>query len=126
MTGRVHYELRDARSFRGQRLLVVGLGDSAMEAAQALARQPGVQVTVSYRGRDFRRGKSRNIEAVRRLADEGKIELVFESQVTALADRRVTLSTPQGSRILDCDALLVMIGSIPNTSLVEQALGSAK
>ncbi|MCH9683941.1 MAG: NAD(P)-binding domain-containing protein, partial [Deltaproteobacteria bacterium] len=75
LASRVHYSLADARSMAGLRVLIVGLGDVAMEAGIALARQPGTTVTMSYRGDDFRRGKSRNVEQVRRLAAAGRIDL---------------------------------------------------
>ncbi|HEY2365110.1 MAG TPA: NAD(P)-binding domain-containing protein, partial [Polyangiaceae bacterium] len=52
---RVFYHLADARTFEGQRVLVVGLGDVAMEAAIALASQPGTHVTVIHRGEAFSR-----------------------------------------------------------------------
>src|SRR5262249_5887889 len=45
---RVHYHLADARSFEGMRVVVLGLGDVAMEAAIALSRQPSTQVTVVH------------------------------------------------------------------------------
>ncbi|MHC4411310.1 MAG: NAD(P)-binding domain-containing protein, partial [Planctomycetota bacterium] len=49
---RVLYQLVDAATYRGERVLVVGGGDSALEAATALASQPGNQVTLSYRKAD--------------------------------------------------------------------------
>ena len=55
---RVLYALADARTFENKRVIIAGLGDTAMEAAIAIARQPGTQVTVVYRGNDFRRGKA--------------------------------------------------------------------
>ncbi|MCA9707096.1 MAG: NAD(P)-binding domain-containing protein [Myxococcales bacterium] len=63
----VHYSVADARSFAGMRVLVVGLGDVAMECAIAIANQPGSEVSISYRGADFKRGKAKNMEEVRRL-----------------------------------------------------------
>ncbi|MGG7377362.1 NAD-binding protein, partial [Escherichia coli] len=75
----VHYHLFDARSFEGKRVVIVGLGDVAMEAAIALSRQPNTAVTVVHRGDGFTRGKSRNIAEVRRLADAGRIGLRFST-----------------------------------------------
>jgi thioredoxin reductase len=116
---RVYYHLADARSLAGQRVLIVGLGDVAMEAAIALARQPGTEVTIAYRGGGFRRGQARNIEEVRRMAAASRLSLRFETEVTGLArDGRgggvvATLSAPAGARQLTVDAVLVLIGSIP-------------
>lgn len=117
---RVHYSLADARSFAGKRLLVVGLGDVAMEAATALSRQPGSEVVVSYRGDDFHRGKARNIRETRRRIAAGAIELLLQTEVTEIEAGRVTLSSPRGHRAVRCDAVFVLIGSIPPTDFLER------
>ncbi len=88
----VHYSLADARSFAGRRVLVVGLGDSAMEAAIALSHQPGCDVMVAYRGSAFRRGKARNIDELRRLVEAGRVKLEFDSEVQRVEPGHVTLS----------------------------------
>ncbi|WP_437961537.1 NAD(P)-binding domain-containing protein [Sorangium sp. So ce119] len=124
--GRVYYHLADARSLAGSRVLIVGLGDVAMEAAIALARQPGTEVTVVYRGSGFRRGKTRNIEELRRLTAASRLSLQLETDVTALAAvpggaLSATLSSPAGTRAHPCDAVLVLIGSIPPWSALRAA-----
>jgi thioredoxin reductase len=108
----VHYHLADARSFAGRRVLVVGLGDVAMEAAVALSRQPGTEVTVSYRGDSFHRGKARNIAEIRRRVAAGAIRLIWRSEVAALAPGRATLATPDGRVEVPFDAVLTLIGQI--------------
>ncbi|MGK4004249.1 NAD(P)-binding domain-containing protein [Sorangium sp. So ce1036] len=124
--GRVYYHLADARSLAGCRVLIVGLGDVAMEAAVALSRQPATAVTVAYRGSGFRRGKSRNIEEIRRLAAASRLSLRFETDVTALAGGPdgalvATLSSPSGTQAHPCDAVLVLIGSIAPWSALRAA-----
>ncbi len=84
---RVHYHLSDAKSFEGQRVIVVGLGDVAMEAAVALSRQPSTAVTLVHRGDGFSRGKSRNIGEVKRLVEAGRIGLRLSTQITAARGR---------------------------------------
>ncbi|MEX1365514.1 MAG: NAD(P)-binding domain-containing protein [Nannocystaceae bacterium] len=118
---RVHYSLADARSFAGQRVVIVGLGDVAMEAAIALARQPGTTVTVSYRGDGFQRGKGRNIEQVQRLVAAGRIDLRLGTEVTAVEAGAVTLSGPDGATQVGWDAMLVMIGSKAPWAFLEAA-----
>jgi thioredoxin reductase len=107
----VHYALVDARPFAGRHVLVVGLGDSAMEAAVALAAQPGCTVTLSARAPGFRRGKARNIEAVERLAARGRLTLLFESSVTAFSAGGVTLAVAGEPRELAVSSLFVLIGA---------------
>ena len=110
---RVHYHLSDARSFEGKRVIVVGLGDVAMEAAVALSRQASTAVTVVHRGESFARGKSRNIAEVKRLAEAGRIGLRLGTGITAITAETVTVRGPKGEAALGYDAVLVMIGSIP-------------
>ena len=110
---RVHYHLSDARSFEGKRVIVVGLGDVAMEAAVALSRQPGTAVTVVHRGGGFARGKSRNIDEVKRLAEAGRIGLRLGTEIAGITRERVMLRGPKGETSLGYDAVLVIIGSIP-------------
>lgn len=118
---RVSYALADARSFEGKRVLVVGLGDSAMEAACAIARQPGAEVTVSYRGAGFKRGKSRNVAELKSLAGKGRVRILFESDVERVDVGRVRLTTKAGAVDLANDAVLALIGGVPSLALVASA-----
>jgi thioredoxin reductase len=118
---KVAYSLADARSFAGQRVLIVGLGDSAMEAAISIARQLGARVTISYRGETFARGKARNVAELRRLVERGSVKLVFQSNVERIGATSAALRTPQGSKEVAFDAVLVLIGGTPSWGLVEDA-----
>ncbi|MCA9620249.1 MAG: NAD(P)-binding domain-containing protein [Myxococcales bacterium] len=117
---KVFYHLADARSFAHQRVVVVGLGDVAMETAGALARQPGTEVTLVVRGDGFRRGKARNVAEVKRLAEAGTLALRWQSQVTAVDGDGVVVRSGDGEQRLACDALFVMIGSQPPLELLER------
>ncbi|MEM6994277.1 MAG: NAD(P)-binding domain-containing protein [Myxococcota bacterium] len=109
---RVHYSMADARSFAGQRVIVVGLGDVAMEAAVALSRQQGTEVIVCYRGDAFSRGKQRNIDELRRRVAAGRVQLRMQTTIGAVGPDTVTVRGPDGDHALAWDAMLVMIGSI--------------
>jgi thioredoxin reductase/NAD-dependent dihydropyrimidine dehydrogenase PreA subunit len=109
---RVHYHLADARSLQGKRVVVVGLGDVAMEAALALARQPGTTVTLVHRGEGFSRGKARNVQEVQRLAAAGRIELLLGTRVAEVGPQKVRLQQPEGELARSFDALFVLIGAI--------------
>jgi thioredoxin reductase/NAD-dependent dihydropyrimidine dehydrogenase PreA subunit len=119
--GLVLSALSDARSWAGKRVLVVGLGDSAMEAAVALARQHGTVVTVAYRGKDFSRGSARNIDAVRRLADAGRIRLLLGTKVRRVDVGEATLQGPEGSEQVPVDAVLALVGGEPSRALLAAA-----
>jgi thioredoxin reductase/NAD-dependent dihydropyrimidine dehydrogenase PreA subunit len=118
---RVHYDLSDARGFAGQRVIVLGLGDVAMESAIALAEQQDCEVTVVHRGPGFRRGKQRNIEALSRLSARGRVKLLFDAHITGLTETHVRVELASGVRVLPYDALFVHIGALPARSLLESA-----
>jgi thioredoxin reductase len=113
--------LSDARAWAGKRVLVVGLGDSAMEAVVALARQHGTVVTVAHRGQDFSRGSARNIDAVRRLVDAGRIRLVLGTRVNRVDVGEATLQGPAGSERVPVDAVLALVGGEPSRALLAAA-----
>ncbi len=117
----VSYALADARSFADKNVLIVGLGDSAMEAAVAIARQPGTTVTVSYRGKDFARGKARNIAELKSLVARGRITLIFESEVRRVEVGRATLVVRGEKRIVSTDGIIVLIGGVASSDLLIRA-----
>ena len=122
--GRVSYALADARSFAGKRVVIAGLGDTAMEAAIAIARQPETSVTISYRGSSFARGKARNINEVKDLVAKGKLRLLFDTVPVAVARTTVTVAgvtSGKGRRTLQAEALLVLVGGVPSWDLLEKA-----
>lgn len=117
---KVAYSLIDAQSYRGRRILVVGGGDSAIEAALGLAEQPGNSVSVSYRRADFSRLKARNDERVRAAMQSGQLEVLFETQVERIDHAELTLCLADGTqRVLPNDEVFVMAGGIPPFKLLE-------
>lgn len=116
---RVHYSLADAASFSQKRVVIVGLGDVALEAAIALARQPDVSVHVLARGAAFTRGKARNVSEVERLCQSGRIELHWESQISAVNAETIRVRGPRGEFELGYDAVFVLIGATPTWDLLE-------
>jgi len=117
----VHYSLADARSHAGAEVVVVGLGDVAMEAAVALARQEETTVTIVYRGEGFSRGKARNIDKVKRMVASGRITLLLNSTVTRVDAGALTVSGSGPDLEIAHDALFVMIGSLPPWPFLESA-----
>lgn len=115
---RVLYALADARAFENKRVIIAGLGDTAMEAAIAIARQPGAQVTVVYRGSDFRRGKSKNVSEMKKLAADGKLTIVFGAVPTQVSRTHVVLSNTARLRT---DALLILVGGLLSWDLLTRS-----
>lgn len=107
---KVSNRLHDPNDFAGKDVLVVGGGDSALEAAVALA-QAGARATLSYRGPEFSRPKPDNMEAMRAEHAAGRLALRMNSTVRSIGERDVTIATADGkSESLPNDAVFVMIG----------------
>jgi NosR/NirI family nitrous oxide reductase transcriptional regulator len=85
---RVFNRLYDPKEFAGQRALVVGGGDSALETAIALATA-GAHVTLSYRRKEFARPKPENVAKIRMLAENPSADVAVEHPTS----ERVTTST---------------------------------
>lgn len=110
---RVHYHLADARSLAGQRVVIVGLGDVAMEAAIALSHQAETSVTLVHRGTGFSRGKARNVTELRRLIDTGRVTLHTQAEVTQVTAAALGVAGQGGAGWLAWDRLLVLVGALP-------------
>ena len=76
---KVMYRLIEADHYIHKRILVVGGGDSAVEAAMGLAHQAGNTVTLSYRKDSFSRVKERNAQRMQECMRKGKVKVVFNS-----------------------------------------------
>jgi thioredoxin reductase/NAD-dependent dihydropyrimidine dehydrogenase PreA subunit len=124
--GRVHYELSDARAFAGSRVVVVGLGDVAMETAIALSLQSGTTVTLVHRGRGFSRGRQKNVETIGRLVAEGRIGLLFEAEVRRIGMDGLVVEAEGHERSIPYDAIFVHIGAEARTGLWPLANGQIR
>jgi thioredoxin reductase (NADPH) len=117
---KVTYQLVDAASYEGKRILVVGGGDSAVEAAIGLARQRGNRVTLSYRREKLVRIKRKNEERIAGLLAKGRIEGAFGTEVEEIGPASVRLKTPRGPREVPNDYVFVFAGGEPPFGLLRQ------
>lgn len=117
---KVMYRLMDAESYRNQRVLVVGGGDSAVEAAIGLALQPGNRVTLSYRRDKLVRIKKKNEDAFAKMLAAGRIETLFNSQPVKIAEDRVTLRIGDEVHELPNDFVFVFAGGVPPFDLLKK------
>jgi thioredoxin reductase len=122
---KVSYSLLDANSYLGRRVLVVGGGDSAIEAAVALAEQPGCDVTISYRKEAFFRIRAKNEERLEQCLREGRIKVLHRSEVRAIRPNAVEIvvhdETGPKLRSLPNDDVFVMAGGVPPFELLERS-----
>jgi thioredoxin reductase len=118
---KVVYRLVDPEQYRGARVLVVGGGDSALEAATALADEPDTQVTLSYRSEAFKRAKPKNRDRVAAAEGAGRLRVMLRSEVREILEGSVRVETPDGLEELANDAVIVAAGGILPTGFLRAA-----
>jgi len=91
-------------------VLVVGGGDSALEAAIQLATESTATVAISYRSPEFGRCREANRTKVAQLVEAGKIRAIMASQVTSVDPDEVRLDVGGHAVHLPNDFVIVNIG----------------
>jgi thioredoxin reductase len=109
---KVVYRLIDPEQYAGQDVLVVGGGDSALEAAASVAASGARSVTLSYRGDAFARAKPRNRERIAEAERTGRLQVLLESQVRCIEPRSVHLAHKGRAVALANDAVIISVGGI--------------
>ncbi|MGZ5184282.1 MAG: NAD(P)-binding domain-containing protein [Caldimonas sp.] len=117
-SSKVVYRLIDAEQYRNMAVLVVGGGDSALEAAIAVSEEPGTTVTLSYRGEAFARVKGKNRMRLEEQERAGRIRVMLQSEIASIQQKSVTV---QGSNEeIANDAVIVCAGGLLPTPLLKK------
>ena len=111
---KVSNRLHDPKAFCGKKVVVVGGGDSALEAAIAMAAC-GTHVTLSYRKSEFSRPKPDNIDQINALTNheqaQGSLTLMMASKPKAIAPDHMVITDAHGrDQTLPNDAVFALIG----------------
>ena len=117
---KVVYRLIDPEQYRGQHVLVVGGGDSALEAAVACAGESGTRVTLSYRSEAFSRVKQKNRERLQQAEASGRLKLLMSSNVAEIGADSVAIDQGGKKLKLKNDAVIVCAGGVLPTPLLRE------
>ncbi|MDX1507699.1 MAG: NAD(P)-binding domain-containing protein, partial [Woeseiaceae bacterium] len=114
----VQYTLDDPDEYKGERIVVVGAGDAAIENAVALARNNSV-VIVNRRD-EFARVKEGNLNLISRAIEDGTISCFYNSNVASVEPgAAINLNTETGETRVECNRIIARIGAIPPRRFVE-------
>jgi len=116
---KVVYRLIDPEQYRQQHVLVVGGGDSALEAAASIAEQPGTTVTLSHRSDAFSRAKLKNRERVKAAEDTGQLSVLLQSSIRRIGRHDVEIEQQGQYMKVRNDAVIVCAGGILPTAFLK-------
>jgi len=117
---KVVYRLIDAEQYRGQHVLVVGGGDSALEAAISLSEEPGTTVTLSYRSDAFSRVKPKNRENLEAAKSKNSLKVMLKSNVKQIGLDTVTLEWNDKTVEITNHQVIVCAGGILPTPFLKE------
>ncbi len=117
---KVVYRLADPDQYKSQHVLVVGGGDSALEAAVTLSEAEGTSVSLSYRSEAFGRAKKKNRDKVQKAQVEGQLKVYMKSNVKEIRDDDLLLDHDGQEIELKNDAVIVCAGGILPTAFLKK------
>lgn len=117
---KVMYRLIEVDHYVNKHILVVGGGDSAVEAAMGLSNQIGNTVTLSYRKEEFSRIKERNAIRVKEYIAKKKLRVIFNSNPVEFKDRSVVLDINGQLQEIPNDFVWIFAGGVPPNDFLKK------
>jgi thioredoxin reductase (NADPH) len=116
---KVVYRLDDPAQYKGRHVLVVGGGDSAIEAATSIADELGTTVTLSYRSEAFQRCKPKNRKRIETMVAAGRINVMFKTTIKQITGDSVVIASKTDKQTIPNDAVIVCAGGILPTGFLK-------
>jgi len=117
---KVMYRLIEADHYTNKNILVVGGGDSAVEAAMGLAHQQGNKVTLSYRQASFARIKQRNETRIEECMRNGKLKAIFNSNPVEFKPESAVLNVNGQLQEIANDFVWIFAGGVPPNDFLKK------
>jgi thioredoxin reductase/Pyruvate/2-oxoacid:ferredoxin oxidoreductase delta subunit len=117
---KVMYRLIEADHYVNKKILVVGGGDSAVEAAMGLASQVGNSVTLSYRQASFGRIKDRNQQRLNEFVRKNRLKVILSSNPTEFTKDEVVLEVAGATQRIPNDYVWIFAGGEPPTAFLKK------
>jgi thioredoxin reductase (NADPH) len=117
---KVMYRLIEADHYVNKQILVVGGGDSAVEAAMGLAFQVGNKVTLSYRQSAFGRIKERNAQRIEDSIRKGKVNVMLNSNPVEFTEKSAVLDVNGKREEIPNDFVWIFAGGTPPNDFLKK------
>jgi len=121
---KVVYRLIDPEQYRNMQVIVVGGGDSAVEAAMAVAEEPGTTVSLLARGEDFGKAfggaKPKNRDKLKAMSDAGKLKIYLKSGVKQVNKDTAIIKFGDEEVEIPNDGIIVCAGGTLPTPFLKQ------
>ena len=111
---KVHHYYREPHIYYGQKIIVVGAANSAVDVAMETWRK-GAEVTMVIRDEQIRESVKYWIRPdIENRISEGSIKAIYNASIAAIRETEVDVLTPNGIETIANDFVLAMTGYLPD------------